>query len=157
MAMEAKDLPNFIVLLGLIGILVGVVLTVLGNLENSTKQVVTVVNESITITSQAGQTDNSNVTAFSMLVNATDPGQVWTSPDVNVTANGAVSTGANVSNGAFGIWYTANQSTAATTGLKNSVLAINEIPTTWLGLIITISVLALILMIVLRSFGVRGR
>lgn len=46
----------------------------------------------------------------------------------------------------------------ASTGINATITAINAIPQTWLGLIITISVLAVILGLVLRSFGVgKGR
>jgi hypothetical protein len=48
----------------------------------------------------------------------------------------------------------------ASTALNNTVTAVAEIPSTWLGLIVTITVLAIILTLVIRSFvtsGVGGR
>lgn len=87
MAMQVGDIYNLVLVVGLTGVLIGVVLTVLGNLSGAS----------------------------------------------GITAD-------------------------ASSGINSTITAINTIPTTWLGLIITISVLAVILALVLRSFGVgQGR
>jgi len=44
----------------------------------------------------------------------------------------------------------------ASTALNNTVDAVAEIPSTWLGLIVTITVLAIILTLVIRSFVVNN-
>ena len=41
--------------------------------------------------------------------------------------------------------------------LKNTSASLAPIATTWLGLIVTIAVLAIILTLVIRSFAMRGR
>lgn len=47
--------------------------------------------------------------------------------------------------------------TAAQTALNNTRTELGTIASTWLGLIITIAVLAIILVLVIRSFGGAGR
>ena len=45
---------------------------------------------------------------------------------------------------------------ASSTALNNTISAIADIPGTWLSLIVTVAVLAIILTLVIRSFGGMG-
>ena len=46
---------------------------------------------------------------------------------------------------------------ASSTAVNNTITAISAIPNTWLGLIVTVAVLAIILALVISSFGKFGR
>jgi hypothetical protein len=94
------------------------------------------------------------LTAISYIKNNTITltGANLTSPALNFTSDGDIYT-RSVIKGAYNVSYTYKADSTTTTTLSSVNTAIAAIATTWLPLIVTVAVLAIILGLVLSSFG----
>jgi len=152
--MELNQLPALILLMILVGMILGVGILILDKFGTATKESTVASLEDLTISSGVGQTANTNLTAVSFFGNATD-----LTTQITWTDNGAIAVNVSrVIDGTYNISYTYDADSEASDAMGGVVSAVAPIATTWLGLIVTIAVLALILVLVIRSFaGAGGR
>lgn len=147
--MELDKLHGFVLLVVLVGMLVGVGVLALDQLGDAAKDD-TAISESIAIASGTGTTANDEVVSMEAFYNAST---TWTvGNQINFTEYGVITT-SNVSDATYTINYTYaadSATTTATTGARDEVSSIN---TTWLSLIVTIAILAIIMALVIRSFS----
>lgn len=167
--MEFKQLYPFTLLLILIGMVLGVGILVLDNFGDATKESTDVVNESVVFTNGVGAaTANDEVTTVTYVGNSTIGCTVFNTAlwCANYTGGGAlagatitlnVSTFSTNANGTFQVSYTYDADSDATTATADTVTAMSAISSTWLPLIVTIAVLAIILVLVIRSFNIGSR
>ena len=137
---------------------------------NMDKNLTDVVNESVAAVGAASVSLTSNdVTVITSIVNETGAVNYRTPQDYNFTEAGSITFARNISNNTVLVTYTYNREndgdhlvsyvydkdSTATTSLGNTASAISDISTSWLSLIITIAILAIILSLVIRSFAVK--
>lgn len=153
--MEFKQLLPIVLMLILIGMLLGVGVIVLDNLSAASKSSITVVNESVTLTSATGTLANGYVTSITFIGNTTFRCDLPNADCLNITDSvaGTIATNGSFKDGPFNVSYAYKQATASSTAVDNSVTALSTISSTWLGLIITVVVLSIILAMVIGSFG----
>lgn len=155
--MNMKDLYPFVFLMLMVGMLLGVGILAMDAFGNAVKTSTNVVNESVAIAGQAGSSANDDVTAWSYFgnssINCVAPNPIC----VNVSSGGAVRTNSSFANATYQLSYTYDADSVGTTALSNVVTAVAPIASTWLPLIVTVAVLAIILGIVVTSFAGRRR
>ena len=151
--MEIKKLPAIVLLIVLVGLIIGVGTLTLDKFGIAAKDSTTLL-ESVTFTAGAGSTANDDVTAVNYITNGT-----ITAPSNNIsfTSAGVITSGNSSIVGAYNVSYTYDKDSKATTTLSSSRDEVSNVSTVWLGLIITIVVLALILALVIRSFSFGAR
>lgn len=150
--MELNNLGGFVLLLLLVGMLVGVGVLTLDYFGDAAKDD-TSISESIAIAGAVGQTANDEVVSLTSFSNASTTWSIGN--QINFTEYGVITT-SNVSNGTYTLVYVYeadSKTTTATGSARDEVSAIN---TTWLTLIVTIAILALIMLMVTRSFSGRN-
>lgn len=150
--METKNLYSLVYMVMAVGLILGVGILVLDYFSDSVK-VSSTISEMVTISTRAGTTANDEVSAVTSFGNVTYSCSPINVACVNVSASGAISTNTTFTNGNFTLVYTYDKDTYGTTTLSNVIGAISPISTTWLTLIVTVAILALILSMVIRSFG----
>lgn len=146
--MEVKNLVNVIIILILIGLTVGLGVVCFDKFESSVDLRASLINESITIASGVGETANDELASVTYFGNDTisTNGSILVNSHVNYTAAGAITVDGSIfGDGSYDISYTYDSDTAASTSITNSISALAEIPTTWMGLIVTAIVVILIL------------
>ena len=160
--MEVKNLYPFVLIVILVGMVLGVGILVLENFGAAVKDSTDVVNESNTfIGAGVSTTTNDDVTAMTEISNGTVTCTTfntaiacanWTKPGVmSLSHTTFTDWTAN-----YNVSYTYDADTDAYTASADTVTAMAAISTTWLPLIVTIAILAIILVLVVRSFsGVR--
>lgn len=164
--MEVPKLYQFTLLIVIVGMLLGVGILALDKFGTAAKDSTAVTYETVAVASGSGSTANDDVTAVSffgnMSVNSTDNviniGNGVADVRVNWTTAGLLDVhSANFSDGNYNVSYTYLADTNAFTATSNTVTELSTIASTWLGLIITIAVLAIIITLVVRSFAFKGR
>lgn len=154
--MDIKILRNFITMLVLIGMVLGVGVLTLDKFGTATKDSTTITHEVISIASGVGATANDDVTSVSFFGNSTYNTDIdfVIGTDVNWTTAGAITARAtNFTDGDYNISYLYDKDSKTTTSMGSVVSAITPLSTTWLPLIVTIAALAIILTMVVASFG----
>ena len=160
--MEMKYLQSFILLLLFIGMLLGVGVLTLDKFQRAVRTETTVIstgqNLSVTGTSDFSEEYCLDVTS---VANSTT---TYVLADYNVTFSNADDCivsysgfGSDCSLGLCNITYTYGADTASATSGVNTIAAITPIASTWLSLIVTVFVLAIILELVIRSFSGKSR
>ncbi len=158
--MEVKELYTFTLLLVLVGMIIGVGVLTLDKFGTASYNDRTVYNDTLTLWTNnftavtyptATSTDavvivNSSGTAVSV---AWDDTGKWSGTAVKLTTTTSNGTSINLT-------YTYGQDSVTTTALENSRIEIANVSSNWLGLIVTVAILAIILTLVIRSFA-RGR
>ena len=162
--MELKGLYPFVTLMILVGLLLGVGLLVFDNFGRVSRDAATVTGENFNASNGAWvDLAQSTITgSTATFVNATDGAAIATAnfefdsnvkynaDKVRLTATGQAAglnfTGVNVS-------YTYGAASTTTTTMSSVSSATSTIGTTWMSLIVTVAVLAIILTLVVRSFG----
>jgi len=153
-----SKLYPFILLILLVGMILGVGILTLEKFGAATSYTRTNYNDTVTIANYTAQDlDYGNITFVSIYangtaipsscysINSTDGHFIWT----NETAVCDVVQGTN-----FGVMYDFKEyDTKTRASVTSSSTEIAKITTDWLGLIITVFVLALILWLVIASFG----
>ena len=164
--MEWKDLQGFVLIVILIAMILGVGLIVLDKFGDTIKESTPAVNETLVVASATGTTANDEVTAITLIYNETMEIVVivtvsttgadnfsWVEDTGVISFNDSVS----VPDGDYLITYTYDADTTSSTSMKSVVSSMIPIATTWLPLIITIAILAIILGLVIRSFAGKRR
>ena len=159
--MKFNDLPTqFILPLILIGMVIGVGVLILTNMQKSTYVENSVTNESVLVVNHAGALAHSPIITVTKFADNTtvltsnilsDPSITW-----DTDAGTFVTNGSWQANGTYHIDYSYRANSTATDALSSTVGAITPISSTWLPLIVTVIVLSIILGLVITSF-VRGR
>lgn len=147
--MEPKDLYGFVLLVILVSFIIGVGVLALDKFGDSQTTSVTTTNETVAITSSTGTTAFNDVRALAdNIYNGTT---VWNG--ATFTNAGVITMNASADDGNYNVTYT-HQSASATSTATDAISGeIALIATSWLGLIITIFVLAIIISMVIRSFS----
>lgn len=159
--MEMKTLLPVVLTFVMVGMILGVGVLILDKFGTQVENTVTITGESLTIASGAGQTNANyfDLSGVSFFGNSTVNDTVISliTPAVNYTASGAilVNTSKYADSTSYTISYTAKQNSTATNSVANVVDSITPISSTWLGLLVTIVILAVILTLVIRSFNMR--
>jgi len=155
--MEVKEILPAVMLFVLVGMIIGVGVLALDKFGNAAKDSSTVTNESVTLSSGTGSLANDDVTALSDLIDNNGSilaGEYLKDITVNWTTGGTITVSSdNVSDGTVNITYVYDADSAATTAIASGRDEVSNVGTVWLGLIITILVLAIIITLVVRSFG----
>lgn len=154
---EIKDLHMTILVIISVGMLLGVGILVFDQFGVAVKTEATIVNESITITNLAGATANDDIVSVSYFGNSTWNCAPIDTGCVNVTTGGVVTTNSTFNNATFDISYVYDADSTGTTTMTNMISASSPIASTWLPLIVTVLVLAIILGMVIRSFSQQRR
>ena len=156
--MELKEIPNIIIILVSVGMLIGVGLLSLSSLEENSSRTSTIVSsETIAIASLTGNTANGIVTSVTFFGNGTHnttEGNLVFGTTVNWTTAGAIT--ASVGDEDYLISYVYDANTTTTKALHDTNASLLAIPSTWLPLVVVVAMLAIILVLVLRSFGGAG-
>jgi len=130
-----------------------------------------VLNETVTITGNAGQLTQSNITSVESVANKSQSLTTWLTTGINWTTEGVIATNGSIATGELYFNYTYNsislgvhdvtyiydRDSRATTTLASSGTAVGAVSNDWLSLIVTIMVLSFILFMVIRSFAVEKR
>ena len=159
MAMEIKDLWPAVFFIILIAMLVAVGLILLDKTADVSRATTGVADEIISLSSGTATLANTPLVAMVNVGNLTGEVIVDTSrADFNFTA----SSGLIKLNASYDIEpnlyvnYTYGADVDATTGINDSITAIKAISSTWMALLVTIIVLAIVLGLIMSSF-VTGR
>jgi len=152
--MELKDLSPMVLMFVLIGILIGVGVILLGSLQTASYDITSVVNESHTLVGGDTTLNNGNILSVGSIENSTAKFVYPT--HFNFSTNGTVDSSIN-GTGPYNITYSYNRNTTAS-GVSGAVVeAVAPIASTWMALMITIASLAIILGLVIKAFGGKGR
>lgn len=158
--MELKELQPIVMSLVFIGIILGIGMLIFSNFGDAVKTSTTLSdNETIAIASGAGTTTNDEVTALTFFGNASNNTvntPDWTfGQDINFTEAGAITANGYFQDGNYDIRYTYDADSETTDLMDSMETAIAPIGSTWIGLIVTIVVLAIILGLVIKSFAMQ--
>jgi hypothetical protein len=162
--MEVNDLYKFVLMLVLVGMILGVGILALDKFRDVAWNTATTVDEALTLTNGTTSTlAHGNVTSLTLLENGTNAAAL-TGVTYTFTAGAGTIAWTNNVSGSYqnGVSVNATYSweqhnTPAATALGQTNAEIAKIPSDWLGLIVTITVLAIIFGIVVRSFAARAR
>ena len=156
--MEFKDLYPVVILLVMVGMLLGIGVLVFSLFGDAAKEDALVLDESISIASGRGTTANDDLVSIQNFGNeSTELVALRSAADFNFSKTGEIRVNSSFLAGDYIVNYTYGRDTTTTDVLDDSISAVGAISTTWLPLIITVLVLAIILTLVLRSFGTAGR
>jgi len=159
---KLNNLMGIVLTLVLVGMIIGVGILVFNSFGQAAKVDTTVTNESVTI--DAVGRDNltydevQSITWFGNQTVNTTSGDIVIGTDVNVTSGGELTVRlANFTAGPQGVTYVYLKDSETTSAMGNMTAAVSPISTTWLPLIVTVTILGLILSIVIASFQFRQR
>ena len=151
--MKLDSIVPAVILFITVGIVLGVGIIVLDQFGDSVKTAETITNESTTVSSGAATLANDEITLSSFIfLNDSSTfisGNVSTSPTVNLTTGGVLTT--SIPDGTYKSTYTYDAdspSTTTTFGVRDAV----DNFVTWIPVIIIIIAAAIILGLVMRSF-----
>ena len=156
--MELQELTPFVLMIVLTGMILGVGILTLDNLGDAVKKSTDIVNESVTfIGAGLGSTANDEVTEITYVGNGTIDCTVFNTAlwCANYTDAGAITLNASTFTDVtanYNVSYTYDADVSTTTVTTDVNSALGAISTTWLALIVTVFVLAIILVLVIRSF-----
>jgi type II secretory pathway pseudopilin PulG len=160
--MEINALPTLILTFVLVGLLIGVGLVTFSNFSDAVAVTSTITAEEITwvADTETIALAHGNITTFSRIINATNDVVDPTNYSVDlttgvITANDQITCAEGET--CYADYTYKEYATPTDTALDSVTTEVGNISTNWLGLIITIMVMAIILGIVLSSFGTRMR
>lgn len=153
--MEWEKLPAIVLTLVLIGLIVGVGVLVLDMFGDAAKDD-TALNETLEVISDTATAGNDEIVSIQYLYN--DTVTFTANTHYNFTADGAATiTTSGLADQNYSLNYTYEKDVTTTTTMSSATSAVGGIATDWMALIVTIMVLALILGMVVRSFGKGSR
>lgn len=161
--MELDNLPKIILVIVLSAMLLGVGVLSLDKFGDAVKVSAGVTDETIVISGGTGTTSHDEVTAITAFSNLT--GEAIADLTDNITSlNWTEETGVifveptNFPDGVdYLINYTYDSDSAGTDAMDSSLSAVSPIASVWIPLIVTIAALAIILVLVIKSFGGQRR
>lgn len=151
--MRIQDLYPFVLMMVSLGLLLGVALLTFDYFGDAVKNDRSIVNESVAIAGFTGSTANDEIVSVSYFGNSSINCAPANSACVNVTSSGTITTNSSFANSTYDISYIYEADSTATTAATNINTALSGISNTWLALIIVVVMLAIILGIVIKSFG----
>lgn len=159
--MKYTALPTFVVMLVLIAMLVGVGVLTFSKFGSAAKESTVITNESFTVPAEAVTLAHGNITSWLYVLNAT--GDVWGAGNYSVdTTTGVFNNTGNesgcVDKDTCYAYYTYDEyNTETMTAASAAGTAVGDISNTWLTLIVTIGLLAIIIGMVVAGFMLRKR
>jgi len=160
--MEIDKLYQFVLIILLVGMLVGVGVLALDKFGTASRESTVVTNESFVVpaVNSVVTLSNGNMTTFTQVLNST--GDVWNSDNYTVTLlSGVLNNTGNQSCKAGDTcyaYYTYDKyNTVPITAINAGRDAVGEVSTQWLSLIITIGILAVIIGLVVSGFYLSTR
>lgn len=158
--MEANQLIPSVLLFVLVGMMVGVGVLALDKTANAAKVSSNVVDETVVVatgTATATYDDWTALTDFANINGSISEGNFTKNVDVNWTVGGVIVVNrGKITDGNANLTYTYDADTTATTTLQAGRDEVGKVATVWLGLVITILILAIIITLVVKSFGNPG-
>ena len=153
--MEIEKIYPFVLLVLLVGMIIGVGILTMDKFGVATREAATKTNESIVLASNTGTTTNSNVTSISFFGNASNNSvtEFVLNTEVNITTNGVITVDTKIEDGTYNVSYAYTKGNPAYDALEDTGYELSTMASTWIGLIITIFVLATIMFLVIRSFA----
>lgn len=155
--MEAKNILPVVMIFVLVGMIIGVGVLALDKFSDAAKTATTATDDTIAISSGTGSTTYDDVTAltdFSCINGSISAGNFTKDVDVNWTTAGVITVNrAKITDGNANVTYNYDADSAATTAIVGGRDEVSNVGTVWLGLIVTIVILAVIITIVRKSFG----
>ena len=158
--MEIKNLKGFVLLIVLTGMILGVGVLVLDKFGTAVKDSTIVVNESQAFVAAAGTTTFDDLLSMTEISNQSVSCTTFNS--INSCANWTEAGGLVLNDSTFptttasyNVSYTYGADTTTATTVASVVTGLSPIASTWIPLIITIAVLAIILTLVIRSFNTK--
>lgn len=152
--MELKNLYGVILTILMVGMIIGIGVLIFDKFGIAVKTRTTVVNETVAFTTGSGTTANDDVYSITQLTNSTNT-YADTGDNINFTTAGVITTWANVT-GNYKVTYLYDADSKSTDVMDDMTTATSAIPSTWLPLLVTIIILAIILGIVITSFTLGG-
>ena len=162
--MELKGLYPFVLIMIFVGLLLGVGLLIFDNFGRVVRDPAVATNELFNASNGAyvDLTQSTITGSSAVFINATDGASIsssyfkfdsdllYNADKVKLTTSGQAA-GLNFTN--VNVTYTYGASTTTTTTMTSVGSAIAAIGSTWMSLIVTVAVLAIILTLVIRSFA----
>jgi hypothetical protein len=150
--MDIKNLPTFVLIIVMIGLLIGIGIIVLNKFEVTGYVDTDVVNESMSLkTSVATNVANTPLNSVAVVRNASH--STVPASNYSVSGNGITLLAPQVNGTYYADYEYEKQDTDVSTALSDTADAIDDISSDWLPLIVVVAVLSLILFFVVRSFG----
>ena len=161
--MNYNDLTSFVLILVVVGLMVGVGVLALDKFGDATKESTVITNESFTVPAANATVtlSNGNITTFTQILNAS--GSTWTSTQYSIdlttgVLNNTGNTGACTNGTTCYAYYTYDEyDTTSATAIDAGRDAVGAVSNTWLTLIVTIGILAIILGLIIGGFGGRRK
>ena len=153
--MEIKDLGKLVLLFVLVGMILGVGVLVLDKFSRATRTTTTVIDGSVNVSSGAATLSNTYCLTVASIANESD-GAAFSASTYNVSytnADTCTITSDLPVNLKYNITYTYGADSASQAVTDGTNDAISPISTTWMPLIVTVAVLAIILTLVIGSFS----
>lgn len=158
--MDYKSLPMFVLTIVLVGLLVGVGVLSLDKFGDAAAESTVITNESFVVPAAINGTvtlTNSNQTKFTQVLNSS--GAVWASSNYSTVLSTGVLTVLDNSSGicdsgdtCYAYYTYDNYNTQPVTAIYSGRDAVGEVSITWMDLIITIGILAIIIGMVIGGF-----
>jgi len=159
MAEEVGGITQLVLSLILLGILLGVGVLLLGKFGTTVYDLTTVTDETVTLTAGAGALSHVDVgisSVTSPMVNSSNASVEYVVTAANWTAaTGVLSFDPNLINGTYNLTYIYKKNTTTTDSMNDVIDSLTPIASDWMPLIVTITVLAVILLLVMRSFAIQ--
>ena len=161
--MDMEKLPQFVILLVIVGMLLGVGILVLDKFSDSARESTTITNESFVmpVANKTVSLAQEDLTSFTKIMNSSGATLGSGNYSVVLSAGTVNNTGNAVGflNGStvYAYYVYDDYTSTPVTSIRSTRDAIAEISTSWLPLIIIVAILGLILGLVLASFGQRRK
>ena len=160
--MNFKNLPNFVLMFIVVAMLIGVGVLSMDKFGTAVREKTVITNESFTVPAVNATVtlSNGNMTTFTQILNSTSG--VWASTDYSVTlltgilnntANGSCKEGDTC----YAYYTYDNYDTKPIETIYASRDAVGEVSITWMDLIVTIGILAIIIGMVVSGFYLSKR
>lgn len=154
---ELNDIYKFVFIVISVGMLLGVGILTFDRFGVAVKDRTSIVNETIAIASSAGSTANDDVASVTYFGNSTINCAPPDTACLNFTTAGGLVVNSSFADGNYDVSYSYDADSVSTTVMSNMISASSPIASTWLPLIITVLVLAVILTLVINSFGAQRK
>lgn len=157
--MELQKLGSFVLLIVLVGMVIGVGIVTLDKFSGSTFYSYTNYNDTITTANGTVTLDKGNVTLFRAIWNSTTnllPAACYTTDATagTITLNNQTVTCQAWAATMYIIYDYKDYDTETRSAADSVNSEVSGIASNWLGLIVTVSILAIVLFLVVRAFGI---
>ena len=152
--MQLNKLQGLVILLVFVSMLIGVGVLTLDKFSRATRTTTTITDADVNVSSGAATLSETFCLGITTITNKTGATE-WAAATYNVSftnADTCVITSDLPVNILYNVTYTYGETTEAQVATDNSVSAITPIASTWMALIVTVAVLAIIMALVIGSF-----